>query len=111
MAAKKAAIETLKEICRLAADSSRVRITQTAMYDLMARQFTKADVCDEIIQWINRGDVVKETTLHTFPNLVGMPAYELKLRINGALFYIKMTLVDLGSPSEYMLLISAHPDH
>ncbi len=31
--------------------------------------------------------------------------------MKNTLFYIKVTLVELGQPGEYMLVISAHPDH
>lgn len=111
MAAKKADAKTVGEIRRLAADTGRVRLTKTAQYDLMAHRLTKADVCDEIIGWIDRGESVKEVVLHNFPNLVGQPAYELKPRMKNMLFYIKVTLVELGQPGEYMLVISTHPDH
>ncbi len=50
---------------------SRVRLTKTVQFDLMAHRLTKADVCDEIIAWIDRGEPVKEVVLHSFPNLVG----------------------------------------
>lgn len=111
MAAKQADSGTIQEIRRLATDESRVRITQTALYDLMAHRLTKADVCDEIIAWIDRGDPVKEVVLKNFPKLVGQPAYEIKPRMKKTLFYIKVALVELGQPGEYMLVISAHPDH
>ena len=32
-------------------------------------------------------------------------------RINNSLFYLKLTLCELGESDEYMLVISAHPDH
>ena len=111
MAAKLADARTLGEIRRLAADAGRVRLSRTAQYDLMAHRLTKADVCDEIIDWIDNGKPVKEVMLHSFQNLVGQPAYEIKPRMKGNLIYVKVTLVELGQPGEYMLVISAHPDH
>jgi hypothetical protein len=111
MAAKQADAGTLGEIRRLAADQSRVRLTTTVQFDLMAHRLTKADICDEIIDWIDHGKPVKAVTLHSFPKLVGQPAYEIKPRMRNTLFYIKVTLVELGQPDEYMLVISAHPDH
>ncbi|MBM4091487.1 MAG: hypothetical protein FJ276_18985 [Planctomycetes bacterium] len=111
MAAKKADAGTLAEIGRLAADPTRVRLTTTVQFDLMAHRLTKADVCDEIIAWIDRGDAVKEVALHGFPGLVGQSAYEIKPRMRNTLFYIKVTLVELGKPGEYILVVSAHPDH
>ncbi|NLS95414.1 MAG: hypothetical protein GXX96_25005 [Planctomycetaceae bacterium] len=111
MTAKKADAWTLGEIRRLAADQSRVRLTTTVQFDLMAHRLTKADVCDEIIAWIDRGEPVKEVVLHSFPGLVGQSEYEIKPRMRNTLFYIKVTLVELGKPGEYMLVVSAHPDH
>lgn len=35
----------------------------------------------------------------------------MKPRINDTLFYLKVALCDVGTPDEYMLLISAHPEH
>ena len=111
MAAKKADAGTLGEIRRLAAAPRKVRVTKTAQFDLMAHRLTKADVCDEIIAWIDRNEPVKEVVLHSFPGLIGQPAYEIKPRMRNTLFYIKVTLVGLGTPGEYMLVVSAHPDH
>lgn len=111
MAAKLADARTRGEIRRLAADLSRVRLTKTVQFDLMAHRLTKAEVCDEIIAWIDRGDAVKEVVLHSFSGLVGQSAYEIKPRMRNTLFYIKVTLVELGTLGEFMLVISTHPDH
>lgn len=46
-----------------------------------------------------------------FPALQGEPAYEMKPRIDGVVFYLKVALIKLHQPGEYVLLISAHPDH
>jgi hypothetical protein len=111
MAAKQADSEILAEIRRLARNTSSVQVTKTVEYDLLAQRLSKADICDEIIDWIDRGEFVKETTLHSFPGHIGQPAYELKPRLNNTLFYIKVALVELDTPGEYMLIISAHPSH
>lgn len=111
MAAKQADARTLGEIRRLAADPIRVRVTKTVQFDLMASRLTKAEVCDEIIAWIDRGEPVKEVMLHSFPGLVGQSAYEIKPRMRNTFFYIKVTLVELGKSGETMLVISVHPDH
>jgi hypothetical protein len=111
MAAKQADAKTMGEIRRLAADAGQVRLSKTTQYDLMAHRLTKADICDEIINWIDNGNPVKEVVLHSLQNLVGHPAYEIKPRMKGNLFYVKVTLVKLGQPDEYMLVVSAHPDH
>jgi len=39
----------LADIHGLASDPTRVRVTQTVEYDLLAHHLTKEDVCDEII--------------------------------------------------------------
>ena len=117
MAAKQADAGTLGEIRRLAADESRVRLGTTVLYDLMTHGLTKADVCDEIVDWIDSSKPVREVTVHSIPSLLGQPAYQIKPRMKSTLinaeviFYVKVTLVELRQPGEYMLVISAHPDH
>jgi hypothetical protein len=31
--------------------------------------------------------------------------------IENSFFYLKVTVCELGEPDEYLLLVSAHPDH
>lgn len=99
----------LAEIKRLAADSSLVRVTNTAKWDLIAAHLTTADICDEIIRWIDAGETVKVVTLRG--QHAGQSAYEMKPKFNGKQMYLKVTLCALDSSGEYMLLISAHPPH
>lgn len=110
MAAKSADPCVCQQLVRLARDPSRVRLTRTTEYDLLAHGLKKEDVCDEIIAWIDANQRVKPTTLHSVPGMTGQAAYEMKPRINKVLFYIKVTLVRLGTPDEYMLVLSAHPN-
>lgn len=111
MAAKSADSQTIQEIRRLASDPSKVLTKSQANLDLLAWHLTKEDVCDKIVEWIDAGERVKPTTLHSYSGFEGKPAYEMKPRIKDILFYLKVALVDLGEPDEYMLLISTHPDH
>ena len=101
----------VQEIRRFASDPNDVMMTQTVQYDLVAHQLTKEEICQSIIRWIDAGERIKPTQLHSFPGLQGLPAYEMKPRIRGVLFYLKVALFELHQPGEYMLLISAHPDH
>jgi len=111
MGARSAKPDEVHQIRRLASDPSKVQMTKTVEYDLLANHLTKEDICDEIVAWIDAGERVKPTTLHTFPGLQGQPAFEMKPVIGGTLFYLKVTLIRLSQPDEYMLLVSAHPDH
>jgi hypothetical protein len=99
----------LADMRRLASDPTKVRVTKTVEYDLLAHHLTKEDICDEIVAWIDGGQHVKKVTLRG--QHAGQPAFEMKPRINGTLFYLKVTLCDLGESDEYMLILSAHPDH
>ena len=103
--------DVVAEIRRLASDPQRVMITRMAQFDLVARHLTKDEICRVIIDWIDSGERIKPTTLHSFPGLQGQQAFELKPRIQGIVFYIKVALVEWRQPGEYLLLISAHPDH
>lgn len=109
MAVNSADPNDLADIRRLASDLPKVRVTTTAQYDLLAHHITKADVCDEIAAWIDRGERVKKVTLRG--RHAGQTAFEMKPRINNSFFYVKVTLCDRGAPTEYLLIISAHPDH
>jgi hypothetical protein len=96
-------------IRRFAADSDLVRVTRTVQYDLLGRALTKADVCAEIVAWIDAGKRVKKVVMRGKD--AGAPAFEMKPRINGMLLYLKVALCDVDTPDAYMVLISAHPDH
>jgi hypothetical protein len=108
---KSADPKIVQEIRRLASDPTRVQTTTQASWDMLGQHLTIDDVCDKIIEWIDAGQRVKPTTIHSLSPLKGQPAYEMKPRINNILFYIKLALVELGNPEERILLISAHPDH
>ncbi len=108
--AKSADPGVVAEIRRLASDPQRVMITRTAQFDLVARHLTKDEICQVIIEWIDSGERIKPTTIHSFSGLQGQQAFELKPRIQGIVFYIKVALVEWQQPGEYLLLISAHPD-
>lgn len=109
MAAQMADASERKLIRRFAADPSVVRVTRTAQYDLLGYHLTKTEVCQEIVTWIDAGERVKKVTMRG-PH-AGSPAYEMKPRINNAIFYVKVILCDVGEDDEYLLLVSAHPDH
>jgi hypothetical protein len=96
-------------IRRFAADPTKVRLTRTAQYDLLGHGLTKEDICDEIVAWIDSNQPIKKVTLRGKD--AGASAFEMKPRINHVLYYLKVAQCDLGEPDEYMLLISAHPDH
>ncbi len=109
MPGSSAGANELAEIRRLALDPTKVRMTRTAEYDLLANHLTKADICDEIVVWIDSGERVKPVILRG--QHAGQRAYEMKPRINGLLFYLKVTLCELGDSGEFMLIISSHLDH
>jgi hypothetical protein len=108
MASKKPDPKELVEIRRLASDLSKVQITESVKYDLMGHGLTTEDVCSEIVTWIDAGQLMKKVILRG--KHAGQEAFELKPRINELLYYVKVTLCDLGERDEYLLLISAHPD-
>ena len=109
MAAQSADANERAAIRRFAADPSLVRVTRTAQYDLLGHELTTDDICQEIVAWIDGGHRVKKVVLRG--QHAGAPAFEMKPRIDGTLFYLKVALCDVESSDEYMLLISAHPDH
>lgn len=103
--------QIVQQIRRLAVTPEKVMLSSVAFSDLTARQVTKADVCHSIVDWIDAGGRVKPTILHSFSGLQGTSAYEMKPRLRGRLYYLKVALVKLQESTEHLLLISAHPDH
>jgi hypothetical protein len=99
----------LADVLRLASDPTKVELTTTAKYDLMGAGLTKDDLCEEIVAWIDGGESVKKVTLRGAH--AGKAAYEIKPRINKSVFYLKLTLCEIGESDEYMLVISAHTSH
>lgn len=108
MAENSAADEEMQEIRRLASDPKLVRTTTTVQFDLLGYHLTKADICDEIVAWIDAGQRVKATTLHTVPGLIGRRAFELKPRIDDRLFYIKVTFQKSQQTGQLLLVLSSH---
>lgn len=98
-------------IRQLALFPDDVETSKTVTGDLVARNLTVNEICEAIVDWIDAGERVKPTKLHSFPGLQGKWAYEMKPRIDGRLFYLKVTLMKRLPSEEYLLLISAHPDH
>ncbi len=77
----------------------------------MARNLTTADVGDAMVEWIDAGERVKPVTLHSFAGRVGDEAYELKPKIGGTKFYVKVLVDDRGGADEGLGLLSVHTDH
>lgn len=102
--------ETIALIRRLAAAAGSVRPTKGAQYELLAYRLRGADVCDAIVNWIDAGERVKPTALHSIPGRIGQAAYEMKPRFDGRRFYIKVVIDDRGGAQECLVLLSVHPD-
>lgn len=101
----------VQKIRRFAARPNKVSVSRTAKFDMMAWDLTKNEVCEKIVEWIDAGEQIKETVLHSYGQMVGQKAYELKPRMCETLFYIKLAFCTLEGTKEEMLLISVHPDH
>lgn len=108
--AENASAAVIARIRTLASSPAMVKVTQRVQFDLMGLRLTKDDICTEIVCWIDAGERVKPTTLHSFAGKVGNPAYEMKPIINQSRIYIKVTIETTASGEE-MLILSAHRDH
>jgi hypothetical protein len=78
---------------------------------MMAHNLTTADVCDAIIDWIDAGERVKPTVLHSFAGRVGQTAYEMTPRIENKRFYIKAAIDEPDTAEERMAVLSVHMPH
>jgi hypothetical protein len=111
MAASQADSQTTALLQQLAADEGFAFISNQARSDLMAHNLKQGDVADAIVDWIDAGERVKETVLHSFSGRQGDPAYEMKPKINGVIWYLKVAIDDRGGRNQGLALLSTHPDH
>lgn len=98
-------------IKRLAGNPDGVWTSAQARSDMRAHNLRLDGVCELIVEWIDAGERVKPTTLHSFSNRAGQDAWEMKPRIEGVLYYVKVTVDDRGGPGESLGILSCHPDH
>ena len=106
---KKKADKGLTATIRLSAGNpNAVQITETAKYDLLAHNLTKADICDAICDWIDAGKPVDTVTMKGRD--AGSTGYVMKPTISGKGYYVKVLLRDIGG-GRILLIISTHPDH
>ena len=105
----KADSNTRQVILELALDPVHVLVDEHALGPMQTDKITLYDVCDAICDCIRNGGRVKQTVVKTHPKgLVGQPAYELKQRILGKMYYIRVTLVRLVP--EALMILSVHLD-
>lgn len=69
------------------------------------------DVCAAIRAWIDGGEPMKTIVTKRATGREGKLAYVVKPRLADMVWYIKVSVEERGEPGEYLLLISAHPDH
>lgn len=103
--------DTIALIRRLASAPNDVWTSSQARSDMQAHNLRLDEVCDVIVGWIDDAERVKSTVLHSSKGRVGQAAWEMKPRINGVLFYLKVTVDDRGRPGESLGVLSCHPDH
>lgn len=69
------------------------------------------DACAAIREWIDDGEPMKTIITKRATGHEGKRAYVGKPRLVDVLWYMKVSIEERGEPGEYLLLISAHPDH
>lgn len=101
-----------RQLLRRLAEATKFNfVSKQARSDLMARNLTRADVADAIVEWIDAGERVKPVVLHSFGGRVGQEAYEMKPRIGQSKFYVKVSIDDRDGANEGLALLSVHMDH
>ena len=102
--------KVIRTIRQLAAHPDAVRATKRAVQDMGALRLNVAGICHEICAWIDAGKPVTCTVTSKDPSHVGEPAYEMYPAIEGVNVFIKVGVVQRGSTTELLLIISAHRD-
>lgn len=107
---KKALNETILKIRKLAEDPGNVRLTDKAKWGLMGSPLTKLGLCNEIVNWVNSGQNFREGVTTEPPEHKGKVFYTFKPRIEGVLYYIRLSIEEDETKNEWLLIISMHPD-
>jgi hypothetical protein len=102
--------KVIRTIRELAARPGAVRATTRATQDMAELRLTRAGICHEICEWIDAGKAITCTITTNDPAHVGEPAYELYPEIEGVDVFVKVGLVQRGSETKLLLIISAHRD-
>ena len=102
--------EITNQIRRLANDTKNVRLTDKAKYGLMGSPLTKLGLCDEICEWIDNNQSITVTETTEPPEHVGKPAYVIKPKIGGIIYYMRFSIDETNISSERLIIISVHPD-
>ncbi len=103
--------QTVQLIRRLALKPDAVWPAPQVVSDLMAYNLTMDDICDALVDWIDKNERIKPTVIKNIPSRVGQPAFEMKPRISSSIWYIKVVIDDVGTADEKMAMLSAHVDH
>jgi len=102
--------KVIRTIRQLAAHPEAVGATKRAMQDMGALSLNVAGICHEMCEWIDAGKPVTCTITSKDPSHVGEPAYEMYPVIEGVNVFVKVSIVQRGSATELLLIISAHRD-
>ena len=109
--ASSADAQTIAAIRRLSLNLDAIWVSPQVVSDLMAHNLTLDDICDAMIDWIDKGERVKPTVIKNIPSRIGQPAYEMKPRIAESIWYIKVVIDNPGTAEEQLCMLSAHVDH
>lgn len=103
--------DVVLEIRRLAEQIENVRLTRQAKSDLLAWNVATAEVCEAICDWIDSRRPVHVIVTKHAAGHVGQPAYVMKPHLTDMAWYVKVSPVKPSGEDDYLLIISAHPNH
>jgi hypothetical protein len=110
MAKKFASKEVREKIRRLASNPEKVILSGKAAYGLMCTSLAKLGVCDEICEWIDKNQAIREQETTEPPEHAEKPVYVIKPKIDGVIYYIRLGIDEANILSERLIIISVHPD-
>lgn len=102
--------KVIRTVRMLAAHPEAARTTTRALRDMAALRLTVAGICHEICEWIDSDRPVMCTITSKDPAHIGEPAYEMYPVVEGVNVFVKVSIVQRGSETELLLIISAHRD-
>lgn len=102
--------ELLGQIRGLASRPDAVRSTRSAQEGMVARNLTRAGVCQTICEYLDEGLPVDETLTDSAAGHIGKTVYEMYATIDAEDLFVKVGIEqERGTP--VLLLISVHEQH
>ncbi|HOO56568.1 MAG TPA: hypothetical protein PLN69_07080 [bacterium] len=100
----------IKAIRKCALNPDKVRVTDRARASMVSLRFTKNEVCEAIVDWIDAKKAI-EQDISYHEIYAGQKLYIMKPKIGEAQRYVKVSLLENDGKFYIMRIVSAHENN